>query len=78
MHRAEERNRRGYALDSPTVKRLQHASKKNEPIPTGESGWTCTEIPCARPLVAIRVIHLSLARLCFDDGARHEHDSNVL
>ena len=32
-----ERCQRGFVHDSPTVKRLEHVSKKNESIPTGAS-----------------------------------------
>jgi hypothetical protein len=35
---AEERSQRGYVLDSPTVKRLEHVSKKNESVHTGSLG----------------------------------------
>ena len=37
VHRAEERNQRGYVLDPPTVKCLEHVFKENESMPTGTS-----------------------------------------
>ena len=49
VHRTEERSQRGYVLDPPTVKRLEHVFMENESIPTGTSGRTCIGIPCACP-----------------------------
>ncbi len=49
VQRPEGCSQWGYVLDSTTVKCLEHVTQKNESIPTGALGCTCTGIPCACP-----------------------------